>query len=83
MSPLPSTFSTASFPSTDAALIFTEQAGPGLALGEYICAALHRLRDDAGAQTIDMLRSELSEQAIISQDRAFIDAAPQRAIFMR
>jgi len=57
------------------------QAGPGIALGEYVGAALHRLGDDAGAEAIDVLRSELPEQIMISQDGALVGATVRRAGF--
>jgi Bacterial extracellular solute-binding proteins, family 3 len=57
------------------------QAGPGIALGEYVGAALHRLSDDAGAEAIDVLRRELPEQIMISKDDALIGASVLRAIF--
>jgi hypothetical protein len=37
------------------------KAGPGIALGEYARAALHRPVDDPGAEAIDLLRRELFE----------------------
>jgi pimeloyl-ACP methyl ester carboxylesterase len=37
------------------------KAGPGIALGEYVRAALHRPGDDEGAEAIDVLRRELPE----------------------